>query len=220
MGQGYFVTGTDTGVGKTTVSCALLRAFAAQGHKVIGMKPIAAGVENGKWLDVEQLLAASNVNVARQQINPYAFDPPISPHLAAQQADREIDLTVIQQAYQTLSIQADRVIVEGVGGFLVPLNQHQTCADLARVLKLPVILVVGMRLGCLNHALLTAQAIKTTGLTLVGWVANCIDLQMLAGAKNIATLQQRLDCPLLGVLPFDLEMDMQKSAKLLNVVTL
>ncbi|MXS82635.1 dethiobiotin synthase [Nitrosomonas oligotropha] len=220
MGQGYFVTGTDTGIGKTTVSCALLRAFAAQGHKVIGMKPVAAGVENGKWLDVEQLLAASNVNVTRQQINPYAFDPPISPHLAAQQAGREIDLTVIQQAYQTLSTQADRAIVEGAGGFLVPLNQHQTGADLARVLNLPVILVVGIRLGCLNHALLTAQAIRATGLTLAGWVANCIDPQMLAGAENIATLEQRLGCPLLGVLPFDLGMNLQESARLLNVVTL
>jgi len=220
MGQGYFVTGTDTGVGKTTVSCALLRAFAAQGHKVIGMKPVAAGVENGKWLDVEQLLAASNVNVTRQQINPYAFDPPISPHLAAQQAGREIDLTVIQQAYQTLSTQADRIVVEGVGGFLVPLNQHQTGADLAQALNLPVILVVGMRLGCLNHALLTAQAIKAAGLTLIGWVANCIDPQMLAVAENIATLEQRLDCPLLGVVPFDLGMDLQKNNRLLNIATL
>ncbi|MDV6342052.1 dethiobiotin synthase [Nitrosomonas sp. Is24] len=220
MGQGYFVTGTDTGIGKTTVSCALLRALAAQGHKVIGMKPIAAGVENGKWHDVEQLLAASNVNVTRQQINPYAFDPPISPHLAAQQAGREIDLAVIQQAYQTLSAQADRVVVEGVGGFLVPVNQHQTGADLARALNLPVILVVGMRLGCLNHALLAAQAIKIAGLTLAGWVANCIDPQMLAVAENIATLQQRLDGSLLGVVLFDSEMDLQESARLLDLVTL
>ncbi len=220
MGQGYFVTGTDTGIGKTTVSCALLHAFAAQGHKVIGMKPVAAGVENGKWHDVEQLLTASNVNVTRQQINPYAFDPPISPHLAAQQAGREIDLTVIQQAYEALSAQADRVVVEGAGGFLVPLNQHQTGADLARVLSLPVILVVGMRLGCLNHALLTAQAVKTAGLTLAGWVANGIDPQMMAFEENIATLEQRLDCPLLEVVPFDLEMDGQKSNGTMDVVML
>ncbi|MBX9917775.1 MAG: dethiobiotin synthase [Nitrosomonas sp.] len=220
MGQGYFVTGTDTGIGKTTVSCALLHAFAAQGHKVIGMKPIAAGIENGKWLDVEQLLAASNVNVMRQQINPYAFDSPISPHLAAQLAGREIDLTVIQQAYRQLSTQADRIIVEGAGGFLVPVNQHQTGANLAQVLNLPVILVVGMRLGCLNHALLTAQAIKTAGLTLAGWVANCIDPQMLAVAENIATLEQRLDCPLLGVVPFTKETATQQKFSLLNVLKL
>jgi len=220
MGRGYFVTGTDTSVGKTTVSCALLRAFAAQNHKVIGMKPIAAGVENGKWLDVEQLLTASNISAARAHVNPYTFDPPVSPHIAAQQAGIEIDLAVIQRAYQTLNSQADVVIVEGAGGFLVPLNAQQTGVDLARALNLPVILVVGMRLGCLNHALLTAQAIKTAGLTLAGWVANGIDPQMLAEAENIATLEQRLDGPLLGAVPFDPEMDMRKNAKLLNVVTL
>lgn len=217
MGQGYFVTGTDTGVGKTTVSCALLRAFAAQGKKVVGMKPVAAGSENGRWMDVELLLAAGNVNVTRQQINPYAFDSPISPHIAAQQANTEIDLTVIHHAYQQLHAKADIVIVEGVGGFLVPLNQQQNGADMAHTLDLPVILVVGMRLGCLNHALLTAQAVRAAGLTLAGWVANCIDPQMLVLAENIATLEQRLDCPLLGVLPFDGEMNTQKSAELLDI---
>ena len=220
MTKGFFVTGTDTGIGKTTVSCALLHAFAAQGKKVVGMKPIAAGSENGHWMDVEQLLAASNVNVTRQQINPYAFDPPISPHIAAQQAGVEIDLAVIQRAYQTLSNQADIVIVEGAGGFLVPLNAQQTGADLACALNIPAILVVGMRLGCLNHALLTAQAIRAAGLILVGWVANCVDLQMLVLEENIVTLEQRLGCPLIGVVPFDMKMDVQEIARVLNVVTL
>ncbi|ALQ51301.1 dethiobiotin synthase [Nitrosomonas ureae] len=220
MSQGYFITGTDTGIGKTTVSCALLHAFAAQGKKVVGMKPIAAGSENGKWLDVEHLLVASDISVTRQQINPYAFDPPISPHLAAQQAGMEIDLTVIHHAYLELSSKADIVIVEGAGGFLVPLNQQQTGADLAKLLNLPVILVVGMRLGCLSHALLTAQAIRADGLTLAGWVANCIDPQMLVLQQNIATLEHQLDCPLLGVLPFDLEMSLQKNARLLDSWTL
>ncbi|SNX61452.1 dethiobiotin synthetase [Nitrosomonas ureae] len=220
MSQGYFVTGTDTGIGKTTVSCALLHAFAAQGKKVVGMKPIAAGSENGKWLDVEHLLAASNISVTRQQINPYAFDPPISPHLAAQQADMEIDLTVIHHAYQELSSKADIVVVEGAGGFLVPVNQQQTGADLAKLLNLSVILVVGMRLGCLSHALLTAQAMRAAGLTLAGWVANCIDPQMLVLKKNIATLEQRLDCSLMGVLPFDKRIDAQESVKYLDVTKL
>lgn len=202
MAQGYFITGTDTGVGKTTVSCALLRAFAAQGKKAIGMKPVVAGSENGRWHDVEQLIAASNINAAREHINPYAFDPPVSPHIAAQQAGIEIDLTVIQRAYQALSSQADIVIVEGAGGFLVPLNAQQTGADLARALNLPVILVVGMRLGCLNHALLTAQAIRAAGLTLTGWVANCIDPKMIALEENIATLEQRLEGALMGVVAF------------------
>lgn len=220
MGQGYFVTGTDTGVGKTTVSCALLRAFAAQGKKAVGMKPVGAGSENGRWHDVEQLIAASNISAARTHVNPYAFDPPISPHIAAQQAGIDIDLAVIQRAYQALSGQADIVIVEGAGGFLVPLNAQQTGVDLARALNLPVILVVGMRLGCLNHALLTAQAIRAAGLPLTGWVANCIDPQMMTLEENIATLEQRLDGPLLGIVPFDLEMNIQKSARLLDVVTL
>lgn len=220
MGTGFFVTGTDTGIGKTTVSCALLQAFAAQGNKVVGMKPIAAGSENGKWPDVEQLLAASNISVTRQQINPYAFDSPISPHIAAQQAGTEIDLAQIHQAYQQLSSKADIVIVEGAGGFLVPINHKKNGADLAQILSLPVILVVGMRLGCLNHALLTAQAIRIAGLNLVGWVANCVDPQMLVLEQNIATLEQRLDCPLLEVLPFDNEIDVQRNVRFLNTARL
>ena len=216
MGKGFFVTGTDTGIGKTTVSCALLHAFAAQGKKVAGMKPIVAGSENGQWMDVEQLLAASNVNVTRQQINPYAFDQPISPHLAAQQSGVEIDLSVINHAYQQLSAKADLVIVEGAGGFLVPINERQNGANLAKTLNLPVILVVGLRLGCLNHALLTAQAIQATGLILAGWVANCIDPQMSVVAENIATLEQRLDCPLLGILPFRREANIAHNAGLLD----
>ena len=217
MTKGFFVTGTDTGIGKTTVSCALLHTFATQGKKVVGMKPIAAGSENGHWMDVEWLLTTSNVNVSRQHINPYAFDPPVSPHIAAQQAGTEIDLAVIHRAYLELGKQAEIVVVEGAGGFLVPINPRQNGADLAQILNLPVILVVGMRLGCLNHALLTAQAIRIAGLTLAGWVANCMEPQMLVLEENIATLEQRLDCPLLGVLPFDDEMNTQKSAGLLDV---
>ena len=160
------------------------------------------------------------MNIFRQQINPYAFDPPVSPHIAAQQAGIEIDLSVIHQAYLELSKQAEIVIVEGVGGFLVPINQRQNGADLAKILDLPVILVIGMRLGCLNHALLTAQTIQIAGLTLAGWVANCMDPQMLVLEQNIATLEQRLNCPLLGVLPFESDMDVQKGAEFLDVVTL
>ncbi|MBS0496731.1 MAG: dethiobiotin synthase [Proteobacteria bacterium] len=220
MAQGYFVTGTDTGAGKTTVSCALLRAFAAQGKKVVGMKPVVAGSENGRWHDVEQLIAASNISAARQHVNPYAFDPPVSPHIAAQQAGVDIDLAVIQHAYQALSSQADIVIVEGAGGFLVPLNAQQTGADLARALNLPVILVVGMRLGCLNHALLTAQAIRAAGLPLAGWVANGIDPQMRVLEENIAMLKQRLEGPLLGVNPFTDGTESQQPSGLLNILKL
>lgn len=219
MATGFFVTGTDTGIGKTTVSCALLHLFAAQGKKVIGMKPVVAGRENGQWMDVEHLLAASNVSVSRQQINPYAFEQPIAPHIAAQQTGKEIDLLVIHQAYRKLSIKADIVIVEGAGGFLVPINLQQNGADLAQLLNLPVIVVVGMRLGCLNHALLTAQAVRSTGLILAGWVANCIDPKMAVVSENISTLKRQLDCPLLGILPFDREMGTQ-SAGLLDISNL
>lgn len=220
MGRGYFVTGTDTGIGKTAISCALLRAFAIQGLHAVGMKPIAAGSDNGQWLDVEQLFAAGNVQVTRKQINPYAFDPPVSPHIAAHQAGIEIDLSIIRQAYQQLSDKADIVIVEGIGGFLVPIHPQQTGADLARALNLPVILVVGMRLGCLNHALLTAQAIRAAGLTLAGWVANGIDAQMMMLKENIATLERQLDGPLLGVVPFDVKMDAHKTAGFMDVARL
>ena len=220
MAQGYFVTGTDTGVGKTTISCALLRAFAAQGKKAVGMKPVVAGSENGRWRDVEELVATSNVRAAREQINPYAFDPPVSPHIAAQQAGVDIDLAVIQHAYQALSSQADIVIVEGAGGFLVPLSAQQTGADLARALNLPVILVAGMRLGCLNHALLTAQAIKAAGLTLAGWVANCIDPEMQVPEENIATLEQRLESSLLGVVPLGFETNMHAAFKAFSIQSL
>lgn len=202
MPAGYFVTGTDTGVGKTLVSCALLHAFALAGKTAIGMKPIAAGCEAGKWLDVEQLIAASTVSSAREWINPYALVPPIAPHIAAKQAGVTIDLAVIQQAFYALQKTADRVIVEGAGGFLVPLGDRYDTRDLACALGLPVVLVVGLRLGCLNHALLTAEAIQASGLPLAGWVANQIDPAMASLAENVDTLQQRLAAPLLGVLPF------------------
>lgn len=181
------------------------------------MKPVAAGCENGKWVDVELLVESSNVVVARKQINPYALVPPLAPHIAAAQANIEIDLAVIRQSYIELNDHAEVVIVEGVGGFLVPLNDRQDGADLAKVLGLPVILVVGMRLGCLNHALLTEKAIQAAGLYLSGWVANCIDPKMAALEENIHALQQRLSCPLLGVLPFNEQMDVGASSGFLNI---
>ena len=202
MGQGYFVTGTDTGVGKTLIACALLRAFARTGKSVVGMKPVAAGREGGRWADVEALAHASTVSARAQITNPYALEPAIAPHIAAELAGLEIGLEPIAHAYEELSRLADVVVVEGVGGFLVPLNAAQTGADLAMRLGLPMVLVVGMRLGCLNHALLTRRQLEASGLRCAGWVANCIfpDMPHLDG--NIRALEQRLDCPLLGVVPF------------------
>jgi dethiobiotin synthetase len=217
MTDGYFITGTDTGVGKTLVSCALLHAFSANGRKVIGMKPVAAGCENGHWMDVDLLVAASTVSAPSKLVNPYALIPPLAPHIAAKQANIEIDPSVIQKAFIELKKTAEMVIIEGVGGFLVPLSSQYDGADLARILNLPVILVVGLRLGCLNHALLTAQAVKASGLQLGGWVANGIDPQMLAQKDNIQALKQRLDCPLLGIIPFVKDMNLKNISKLLDI---
>lgn len=203
MKQAYFVTGTDTGIGKTTVSCLLLRAYAAQGMKAVGMKPVASGCERmkGKLVsaDATLLQAAGNVQAPLSAINPYAFEPPLAPHIAAAQAGTEINLPVIREALRSLQAMADVVIVEGVGGFCVPLNPQQNTADLAVALDLPVILVVGMRLGCINHALLTAEAIRCRGLQLAGWVANRIDPDMAAFEENLATLDALLVAPCLAV---------------------
>jgi len=198
----YFVTGTDTGVGKTLISCALLHGFAAQGKRAVGMKPVAAGCDDdGQNEDVLQLRAAGNVPVGYGQINPYCFVPAIAPHIAAQRAGVIMQFSRIAASYRELAAQADVVIVEGAGGLLVPLNALQDSADLAKELDLPIILVVGMRLGCLNHALLTVEVITARGLALAGWVANIVDADMPSLEENVATLRQRIGAPLLGVVP-------------------
>lgn len=205
MSRGFFVIGTDTGVGKTLVAAALVHGFAALGFKAVGMKPVAAGAEESggvlRWEDVEVLKGASNLDAPLDLINPYRFVPPVSPHLAARQAGTAIDLAPIRDAYLALAGRADRVVVEGVGGVLAPLNERETAADLAVLLGLPLVLVVGMRLGCLSHALLTAEAVRARGLKLAGWVANRIDPSMALFDENLATLQDRLAAPFLGVVP-------------------
>lgn len=202
MPRGYFVTGTDTGVGKTLVTCALLHAFARAGKSVAGMKPVAAGSEAGRWADVDALVEASTIDPQPGLANLYAFDPAIAPHIAAELAGTTMEIDAIARAFDELSRRAEVVAVEGVGGFLVPLNAQDTTADLARRLGLPVLLVVGMRLGCLNHALLTRRQIAACGLGCAGWVANCIDPRMLELDANIRSLEKRLACPLVGVVPF------------------
>ncbi|MCC8998004.1 MAG: dethiobiotin synthase [Candidatus Contendobacter sp.] len=203
MNSAFFITGTDTGVGKTHVTCALLHATRQRGWTAVGMKPIAAGVEaDGRNEDVTQLLAASSIQPPIALVNPFLYDPPIAPHIAAQEAGRPIKLAVIQQAFAQLQMRADVVWVEGVGGFRVPLDERRDAADLAQCLALPVVLVVGMRLGCLNHALLTVEAIERRGLSLAGWVANQIDPHMARFEANLATLQTCLNAPLLGVTPY------------------
>jgi len=214
---GYFVTGTDTNVGKTTVSCALLHEFARRGHTTVGMKPVAAGRENGVWQDVINLQQASNITPPQALVNPYALTAPIAPHLSASQDGVHIELAVIRQAYDGLRAQAQIVIVEGAGGFLVPLNDEHDTGDLAKLLELPVILVIGMRLGCLNHALLSTHAIRAKGLVLAGWVANQLEPDMLCLAENIDALRMRIPAPLLGVLPFLPSAGVEKFAGLLRL---
>mgnify|MGYP006190134957 FL=1 len=201
-----FVVGTDTGVGKTHVSCALLQALAQHHRRVVGMKPVAAGVvpwgEGWASEDSIALRAASTIAVPPELDTPVLLPDPLSPHIAAARAGVQIDIATIVQAYQALAAQADAVVVEGAGGFHVPLSPTETGADLAVALNLPVVLVVGLRLGCLNHALLTAEAIAARGLTLAGWVVNRVDPDMLAPEENIAWLQQRLGAPLLADIPW------------------
>lgn len=209
----YFITGTDTGVGKTLVSSALLHAFAAQGMRVVGFKPVAAGCdENDHSEDAKQLRAASNVLASYGQINPYCFLHPLAPHLAARNSGVRIELSRILISYRELASQADNVIVEGAGGFLVPLNEKKNSADLAQELALPVIVVVGMRLGCLNHALLTMRVIEEYELECAGWVANVLDAGMPALQQNIDALRERIAAPLLGVIPYQAQPDARASA--------
>jgi len=200
MARGIFVTGTDTGVGKTVVATALLRGLAASGRRAAGMKPVSAGYSVGESVnpDVVLLCNAGNVDAPLADRNPFAFAPAIAPHLAAAEAGVCIDLALIAAAYARLAACADVVVVEGAGGVLVPVDATRDMLDIAARLTLPVLLVVGMRLGCLNHALLSAAAIRARGLRLAGWVANFVDPQMRAGKANVDALSLRLPAPLLA----------------------
>jgi dethiobiotin synthetase len=199
MSRGLFVTGTDTGVGKTVVCAALLRALRGRA-RAVGMKPVAAGIDDGETLnaDVRALLEAGNVDAPSADVNPYSFAPAIAPELAARAAGTTIDVETIAAAYARLAGRADCVIVEGAGGVLVPLTRHTDMLDIPRRLQIPVLLVVGVRLGCLNHALLSALAINARGLVLAGWVADRIDPAMREGDANVATLVERLPAPLVA----------------------
>lgn len=206
MTPGIFVTGTDTGVGKTFVSCVLMHALRRRGLRVAPMKPVAAGAINvdGRLVseDTLALLNACNTPTPPAElVTPFLFPDPMAPHIAAAREGRAITLEPIVDAFQALAASSDTVIVEGVGGFVVPLGPMLDTRDLAVALQLPVVLVVGMRLGCLNHALLTAESIRAAGLALAGWVANAIDPTMAVPAENVAALASRLHAPLLGHLP-------------------
>ncbi len=203
---GFFVTGTDTGCGKTEISLGLIQALRQRGLAVQAMKPVASGCEPGPQgltnPDARRLLAQSSLAVPYAWVNPYAFAPPIAPHIAAREAGVEIDLALIQAKAGALAARADLLIVEGVGGWRVPLGPDLELGDLARGLGLPVILVVGLRLGCLNHALLTAESLLAGGASLAAWVANQVDPGLERREENIRTLASLLPAPCLGVVPW------------------
>jgi dethiobiotin synthetase len=203
--SGYFITGTDTGVGKTAISAALITRLAEDGHKVAGMKPVASGCrDTAQGLrndDAEALLAASSVSLEYGLVNPYAFAPAIAPHLAARDVGQRIELERILDCFEAVAKASELVVVEGVGGWRVPLGHVITTEHMAKAIGLPVILVVGMRLGCLSHALLTVDAIGNAGMKLAGWVANQLEPDMARVEDNIATLAGRIDAPLLGKIP-------------------
>jgi dethiobiotin synthetase len=206
-----FVTGTDTEIGKTLVSCALLRGFAKAGLSAAAMKPVAAGAyfcaEDGMWHneDADQLDAAAGALLPPDVRTPYLLKAPAAPHIVAAQEGRTLELAPIVECHREALRRADVVVVEGVGGFRVPLDRKRDTADLALALGLPVVLVVGMRLGCINHALLTAEAIASRGLHLVGWVANIVDPEMRFPDENIETIREWLarehGVPLIGTVP-------------------
>jgi dethiobiotin synthetase len=211
MTKGFFITGTDTDVGKSWCSVGLMAKLQQQGHRVVGMKPVASGcTQTAVGLrNADALLLQQQASTALDydMINPYHFLPAIAPHIAAAQAGQRIKLGKIVERFIQLKTEADYVLVEGVGGWQVPLNDDETVADLALALKLPVILVVGLRLGCINHALLTAESIHHSGCTLAGWIANTIDPQMAQQQQTIDALTQRLDAPRLGIIPHLQQLD-------------
>ncbi|WP_051547495.1 dethiobiotin synthase [Lysobacter capsici] len=220
--KGVFVTGTDTGIGKSLASATLLHSLRSLGARAVGMKPVASGCDATAdgWRNEDALLlqAASRPTPRYDDINPYALPQPLAPEIAAAQAGVEIALAPIQQAYARLSAQADTVVVEGVGGWAAPISAELDQIDLVRALDLPVVLVVGVRLGAINHARLSARAIQADGARLVGWIANGIDPHMASAEENFHILCRRLPVPCWGRLPYSPSPDPAAMAGLLTPV--
>ena len=217
MKQGFFITGTDTNVGKTWATIALIRYFKKLGKVVVGMKPVAAGCElNNRNEDALLIQTNASVQVPYDLINPYAYEQPISPHIAG--INNPVEFGKVIECYAALKEMADVVIVEGAGGWYAPLNAQQDISDLAKTLGLPIILVVGIKLGCINHAKLTYQAIKQSGTICVGWIAVCVDADMLNTDENIDTIKHLMPFPLLGVLPHTPKADFDFLAEKIEII--
>jgi dethiobiotin synthetase len=218
----YFIAGTDTDVGKTLVACGILRAAAARGLKTLAIKPVAAGAdltEQGlRNTDALMLIDAMTESLPYEQVNPVLLAPPIAPHIAAEQAGRRLSVSQLAGFCRGVMMRkVDMVLIEGAGGWRVPLNQREMLSGLAVELQTPVVLVVGMKLGCISHALLAAEAIRADGLVLAGWVANQIDPDMACFDENLATLRNFLPAPCLGVLPNLKEPDANLAAEHLDI---
>lgn len=205
----FFITGTDTGVGKTRIACQILRQLREQGINAAGAKPIASGMEetNGQWLneDIQAIQEATQRQFSLELVNQYRYESPVAPHIAAMDQGEEIDARAILDCFYRLVAQSDLVVVEGAGGLMTPLNGAQTLVDLIRLLNLPVVLVVAIRLGCINHALLSQRVLELAGIPLLAWVAN---YPAAGAARDIAveeSLVGRLQAPLLGVVPWSSE---------------
>lgn len=204
-GRGIFVTGTDTDVGKTVVACALVRGFRALGARVAVMKPVASGAartpQGLRNADALALMQAAGTDAPYEIVNPYCFEPPVSPHIAAKEAGIEVDTAMIRRNFEMLAAGSDWVVVEGAGGWFAPINAHQTMADLTWALSVPALMVVGLKLGCLNHAQLTRIGIESHGVSFAGWIASAVDPAMARAEENLAALERLLGEPALALIP-------------------
>ena len=218
---GFFITGTDTDVGKTTVALGLIKALQGKGLSVGVMKPVSAGCKSTSGglrnEDAVLLMQQASVEFPYEVVNPYAFEPAVAPHIAAAEVGVKIDIDVIRQCHLKIAEKVDVVIIEGAGGWLVPINENETMADVAKTLALDVITVVGIRLGCLNHALLTSQSIEANGLNHCGWIANHLSSNITRSKENISTLRKQILAPCIGEIRFNEISGSSVIAKQLNV---
>ena len=220
----YFITGTDTNIGKTVITCSLIAKLIEKGFRVGGMKPVAAGchMEDGYMIsdDVKKIVEVSNVNLNINEINPYQFEPPIAPHISFKKNKKDIDIHLIKKHLRSFETEMDYLFIEGVGGYAVPLTENFSTADLIKALDVPIILVVGMKLGCINHALLTVESILNKKQKLSGWVANQIDEHMLAYDENVSFLKEMIKAPCLGEVPYLKDFDPFNASKFLDTAKL
>jgi len=216
----FFISGTDTNVGKTEITCGLMRLFSNQNKIVMGMKPISAGIEKigEKYLnqDVDKIIKESSISTELSKINTYSFNQPIAPHITAAKLHCKIDFDLIKNNLNYIKKKSDFVFIEGAGGHEVPVDKSRTMADLVTRLDVPIILVVGIRLGCLNHSILSIRSILSRKQKLFGWVANCVDGDMLEIDNNISYLKEKISAPLIGIVPFQENIDTEVISRYLK----